>query len=98
MTKGKLKRVENIKEGKESKEWIGTKNAYDLFSRTHGLFSGCSLASLLHFLESKSILIYSELQSHGTNMIPEIDCKQSVILSLLLCFFKFYASCEFFLV
>lgn len=98
MTKGKLKRVENIKEGKESKEWIETKNACDLSSRTHGLFSGCSLASLLHFLENKSILIYSELQSHGTNMISEVDYKQSVILSLLLCFFKFYSSCEFFLV
>ena len=47
----KLKSVENIKEGKESKEWIERKNACDLLSRTHGLFSGCSLASLLHFLE-----------------------------------------------
>ena len=25
---------------------------------------------------NKSILIYSELQLHGTNMISEIDCKQ----------------------
>ena len=53
----KLKRVENIKEGKESKEWIETKNACDLSSRTHGLFSGCSLASLLHLLESKQHLL-----------------------------------------
>ena len=44
------------------------------------------------------MLIYSVLQLHGTNMITEIDCKQSVILSLLLCFFKFYSSCKFFLI
>ncbi len=44
------------------------------------------------------MLIYSRLRLHGTNMISEIDYKQSLILSLLLCFFKFYSSCEFFLV
>ena len=44
---------------------------------------------LLH-LPNKSMLIYSRLQLHGTNMISEIDYKQSIILSLLLCFFKFY--------
>lgn len=48
--------------------------------------------------QNKSMLIYSRLRLYGTNMISEIDYKQSVIQSLLLFFFKFYSSCEFFLV
>lgn len=58
-----------------------------------------SVANRFIFLtQNKPILIYSRLRLHGTNMITEIDCKQSVILSLLLCFFKFYSSCKFFLI